>query len=89
MITKKSTGTDWLAASPEARSRYVTKACQDCFKHGLGVVDSSLVTEGITEFFSIPRLHKKSVHFIFGEVFSATRHLGHYRRLLDSYRVGP
>ena len=88
MITKKSTGTDWLAASPEARHTYVTKACLDCSKHGLGVVDSSLVTEGITDFFHLPRLRKKSVQFIFGEVFSATRFLGHYRRLLDSYRVG-
>ena len=87
MITKKSTGVDWLAASPKVRRTYVTKACQDCVKHGLGVVDSSLVDEGITEFFSIPRLRKKTVHFIFGEVFSATRHLGHYRRLLDSYRA--
>ena len=90
MITKNSTGADWLVALPDVRHEYVTRKCKGCAEEGLGVADPLIVEQGITDFFTdVPRLQSKSVSFVFGEVFSAIRHLGHYRRLLDCYRAGP
>jgi len=89
MITNKSTGADWLAATPDDRRCFIERACHKAIADGLGIVSPSLAEEGITAFAAVPHLRKQSVLFLFGQVFSACHHMGHYRRLLDELRKGP
>jgi hypothetical protein len=88
MFTKTSTGADWVAASPEARSGYVAKACRDCSSLGIGDSFPALVVEGMDAFFAIPSLRRYSVSFVFGQIHTAQTLLGDYHPLVDSFRVG-
>lgn len=88
MFTKESTGADWVAASPEARSEYVAKACLGCSERGIGDSFPTLVVEGIDAFFAIPSLRRHKVSFAFGQIHTAQIKLGSYHRLVDSFRIG-
>ena len=89
MIHKKSRRQDWEKASSAERMDYATRKCAACAQKGLGTAIPALVVEGITEFFTAPLCRNKSVDVVYGIVFGAITQLGHYRRLLDKYRMGP
>ena len=88
MITKESTGADWLAASPGVRREYVTRKCRGCIDAGLGSSSPSLAEDGVSAFFAIPSLRRHLVSFAFGQIHTAIVKLGDYHELVDSFRIG-
>jgi hypothetical protein len=88
MITKQSTGSDWLKASPAVRSEYVERKCRACEAAGIGSSSPALVSEGISAFFAIPKLRHHLVSFAFGNIHTALVKLGDYHALVDSFSEG-